>query len=129
MIKFCMLSTKGGVGKTTLAASLGGLFADMGLRVLLIDAEGAIQHKLAIRADGMLRLSRALASPIMSDDNYDVVIIDARRGAHPSVTPRLCRSATQGNARTHFDELLGRPEGARCTGGMAHPCRSSRRSD
>ncbi|MGO4155304.1 ParA family protein [Cupriavidus sp. YAF13] len=131
MIKFCMLSTKGGVGKTTLAASLGGLLADMGLRVLLIDAdiqpslskyyplshqapkgltyvidhgaitqecishteidgldiilsddpEGAIQHKLATRADGMFRLSRALASPIMSDDNYDVVIIDTQGAA------------------------------------------------
>jgi len=39
MIKFCMLSTKGGVGKTTLAACLGGLLADMGLRVLMIDAD------------------------------------------------------------------------------------------
>lgn len=39
MIKFTVLSTKGGVGKTTLTANLGALLADMGLRVLLIDAD------------------------------------------------------------------------------------------
>ncbi|MFJ1259633.1 hypothetical protein [Cupriavidus sp. CuC1] len=71
-----MLSTKGGVGKTTLAASLDG--PDI---TLSDDPEGAIQRRLAIRADGMLQLSRALASPIMSDDNYDVVIIDTQGAA------------------------------------------------
>lgn len=32
-----VISTKGGVGKTTVAANLGGLLADAGLRVLLLD--------------------------------------------------------------------------------------------
>lgn len=39
MIKFTVISTKGGVGKTTLTANLGALLADMGLRVLMIDAD------------------------------------------------------------------------------------------
>ena len=34
-----IISTKGGVGKTTTAANLGGLVADAGLRVLLLDLD------------------------------------------------------------------------------------------
>ncbi|MFT3819789.1 MAG: ParA family protein [Rubrivivax sp.] len=40
MIKtFAALNSKGGVGKTTLLANLGGLLADMGAKVLLVDAD------------------------------------------------------------------------------------------
>lgn len=39
MLKITITSTKGGVGKTTLTANLGALLADMGLRVLLVDAD------------------------------------------------------------------------------------------
>jgi chromosome partitioning related protein ParA len=38
-MKIAIVSTKGGVGKTTLAANLAGLLADMGLRVLMVDAD------------------------------------------------------------------------------------------
>lgn len=39
MFIFGVVATKGGVGKTTIAANLGGLLADIGYRVLLIDAD------------------------------------------------------------------------------------------
>jgi chromosome partitioning related protein ParA len=39
MLVTSIISTKGGVGKTTVAANLGGFIADAGLRVLLIDLD------------------------------------------------------------------------------------------
>lgn len=39
MVIFGIIATKGGVGKTTLSANIGALMADMGLRVLLVDAD------------------------------------------------------------------------------------------
>jgi chromosome partitioning related protein ParA len=36
---FAALNSKGGVGKTTLLANIGGLLADMGARTLLVDAD------------------------------------------------------------------------------------------
>lgn len=39
MLTLSVVSSKGGVGKTTLCANIGGLLADMGYRVLLIDAD------------------------------------------------------------------------------------------
>lgn len=39
MIIVAVVSTKGGVGKTTATANLGSLLADLGMRVLLIDAD------------------------------------------------------------------------------------------
>ncbi|WP_434778480.1 ParA family protein [Neisseria sp. Ec49-e6-T10] len=39
MVVICLLNTKGGIGKTTLSANLGGLLADLNFRVLLIDTD------------------------------------------------------------------------------------------
>ncbi|VFR38401.1 Chromosome partitioning ATPase in PFGI-1-like cluster, ParA-like [plant metagenome] len=51
-----IISTKGGVGKTTTAANLGGLLADAGLRVLLLDLDVqptlSSYYELALRAPG-----------------------------------------------------------------------------
>jgi chromosome partitioning related protein ParA len=51
-----VISTKGGVGKTTIAANLGGLIADAGLRVLLLDLDAqptlSSYYELARRAPG-----------------------------------------------------------------------------
>ncbi|GHH51020.1 ParA family protein [[Pseudomonas] boreopolis] len=51
-----IISTKGGVGKTTTAANLGGLAADAGLRVLLLDLDVqptlSSYYELARRASG-----------------------------------------------------------------------------
>ena len=51
-----IISTKGGVGKTTIAANLGGLVSDAGLRVLLLDLDVqptlSSYYELAHRAPG-----------------------------------------------------------------------------
>lgn len=69
-----IISTKGGVGKTTTAANLGGLAADAGLRVLLLDLD--VQPTLLLHApDGRLRLRHLL--PVLAS-LYDLVLIDTQ---------------------------------------------------
>ena len=94
MIKFTVISTKGGVGKTTLTANLGALLADMGLRVLMIDAD--IQPSLSkfyLLADPkpqagltevMVRgeLTAECITPTMYQ-NLDIVVSDDPEGRLP----------------------------------------------
>jgi chromosome partitioning related protein ParA len=78
MIKFTLLSTKGGVGKTTLAANLGALMADMGLRVLLIDAD--IQPSLSkyfeIKHKSQYGLTKVIVSGTVTEDCISRTYID-----------------------------------------------------
>jgi len=94
MIKFTVISTKGGVGKTTLTANLGALFADMGLRVLMIDAD--VQPSLskfyplrdpkpAAGLTEMLVRGEVSAGCISSTtyQNLDIVVSDDPEGSLP----------------------------------------------
>jgi chromosome partitioning related protein ParA len=94
MIKFTVISTKGGVGKTTLTANLGALLADMGLRVLMIDAD--VQPSLSKfyplkdpkRAGGLTEvlvggeLTAGCISPT-TYPNLEIVVSDDPEGSLP----------------------------------------------
>lgn len=94
MIKFTVTSTKGGVGKTTLTANLGGLLADLGLRVLLVDAD--VQPSLskyfplaALRPDAGLtevivrgEVTLACITPTLYQ-NLDIIVSDDPEGRLP----------------------------------------------
>ena len=145
MIIFTLLSTKGGVGKTTLAANLGALMSDVGLRVLLIDAdiqpslskyfeiverapygltqsiltgtvtedcisrtsienldiilsddsEKMLQTWLMNRIDRGERLANALCSTAVSDEFYDVILIDTQGAAAGALQDAAALAATQ----------------------------------
>ncbi|MDQ0703987.1 chromosome partitioning related protein ParA [Pseudomonas sp. W3I7] len=69
-----VVSTKGGVGKTTVTANLGGLLADAGLRVLLLDLDSqptlssyyALSQKAAAGAYELLALNLTTPAQIVS---------------------------------------------------------------
>jgi chromosome partitioning related protein ParA len=90
MIVVTVCSTKGGVGKTTLSANLGGILADTGNRVLLVDAD--IQPTLSSyypiesqAPDGLYRLitdgSAEGAISRTSIANLDIVVSDDPEGS------------------------------------------------
>jgi chromosome partitioning related protein ParA len=64
MMRITVVSTKGGVGKTTVAANLGGFLADAGYRVLMIDADvqPTLSSYYAIRSEGAGGLFQLMVS-------------------------------------------------------------------
>ncbi|WP_068637246.1 ParA family protein [Thauera butanivorans] len=89
MVIFGVIGTKGGVGKTTLSANIGALIADMGLRVLLVDAD--IQASLSKFYDldyqAPLGLTEVIHRGAITDacishtawERLDIVLCDAPR--------------------------------------------------
>ncbi len=85
MITVAVVSTKGGVGKTTLCANLGVLLADLGMRVLLVDADVQpslsryfeIGHGTQNGLSGMVREGNATAEFISS------VVFTSQRKSQP----------------------------------------------
>jgi len=86
-----IISTKGGVGKTTTAANLGGLVADAGLRVLLLDLDVqptlSSYYELSHRAPGGIyellafneqRLPQLVSRTIIA--GLDVILYERRTG-------------------------------------------------
>jgi chromosome partitioning related protein ParA len=50
-----LVSTKGGVGKSTLAANISALCTDLGLRVLVIDCDTQVRQAHAMKKSKHLR--------------------------------------------------------------------------
>lgn len=142
MIIFTVVSTKGGVGKTTTTANLGALLADLGMRVLLVDADVqpslSRYFPLAVRAPhgltemvksgaltpeciSTLELPRAPRrdSELNPDGVLDIVISDAPEGQLQDwLSPRIDRAMrirtalTTPAVRESYDVVLVDTQGA-----------------
>ncbi len=75
MIRFAVISTKGGVGKTTLTANLGALLADLGLRVLMIDADvqPALSKYYPLKHQALRGLTQVITSGVITSDAISMV--------------------------------------------------------
>jgi len=84
MIVYTVMSTKGGEGKTTTAANLGGIFADMGLRVLFVDTDG--QPSLSGYYECRQRAEHGLTQVVMSGKlTPDCISVLSLSPAEPTV--------------------------------------------
>ncbi len=124
-----VVSTKGGVGKTTVAANLGGLLADAGIRVLLLDLDSqptlssyyALSQKAAVGAYEFIALSLTTPAQIISRTvitGLDVILSNddqARLSTLLLHAPdgRLRLRNLLENFRSRYDLLLIDTQGAR----------------
>lgn len=89
MLIFGCVATKGGVGKTTLSANLGALFARTGFRVLLVDADiqASLTKFFPLNYTAPFGLVSVVQTGIVSEicishtdfENLDIIISDAPR--------------------------------------------------
>ncbi|MGN2436519.1 ParA family protein [Pseudomonas syringae] len=124
-----VVSTKGGVGKTTVTANLGGLLADAGLRVLLLDLDSqptlssyyALNQKADAGAYEFLALNQTTPAQIVSKTviaGLDLILSNDEQGR----LSILLLHAPDGRLRLHnlldtfrprYDLLLIDTQGAR----------------
>jgi chromosome partitioning related protein ParA len=104
MFTLSVVATKGGVGKTTLCANIGGLLADMGYRVLLIDADiqPALTRHFQLSHEAAHGLTTMIQRGTLADDCISHVSLppDSFRGDTSVLNVRggflhLVRSDTQ----------------------------------
>jgi chromosome partitioning related protein ParA len=78
MIRIAIISTKGGVGKTTLTANLGALLADLGLRVLMIDADAqpSLSKYFRLKHTARQGLTHVVTTGVLSADSISLVDLD-----------------------------------------------------
>ncbi|MGX9566165.1 ParA family protein [Pseudomonas sp. CFBP 5748] len=124
-----VLSTKGGVGKTTVAANLGGLLADAGLRVLLLDLDSqptlssyyALSHKAVAGAYELIALNLTTPTQIVSRTviaGLDLIISNDAQGQLNTLLlhapdGRLRLRNLLDDFRPRYDLLLIDTQGAR----------------
>ena len=129
MFVVSLISTKGGVGKTTTAANLGGFAADAGLRVLLLDLDVqptlSSYFTLADRADAgvyeLLAFNETARHRLISSTaiaHLDIVLSNDDRGQLSSLLlhapdGRLRLRHLLPAFRPHYDLMLIDTQGAR----------------
>ncbi|MFH6565660.1 ParA family protein [Pseudomonas kulmbachensis] len=124
-----VVSTKGGVGKTTVAANLGGLLADAGLRVLLLDLDSqptlssyyALSQKAVAGAYELIALNLTAPAQIVSRTviaGLDLIISNDDQGQLNTLLlhapdGRLRLRNLLDHFRSSYDLLLIDTQGAR----------------
>lgn len=124
-----IISTKGGVGKTTIAANLGGFMADAGLRVLLLDLDMqptlSSYYEIAHRAGGgvyeLLAFNERDVSQLMSHTAVKGLDVILSNDEHRQLNTLLLHAA-DGRLRLrnlmhvfekHYDLVIIDTQGAR----------------
>ena len=124
-----VVSTKGGVGKTTIAANLGGLLADAGLRVLLLDLDSqptlssyyALSQKADVGAYEFIAFNLTTPAQFISKTvitGLDLILSNDDQGRLSSLLlhapdGRLRLRNLLYTLRPHYDLLLIDTQGAR----------------